>query len=577
MEETKPKIKPLFARSITLQNLSKYQDLIKRRYKTTLNFRFTCPEKPSYYAPVDDKITQKKAFKALKFLKVIKKADLSGLNIHVHLISPIRTLALFKRISKVKSLSVLNKRTSSNLYKTFSEEWLRYLPALRHLNYELAAESYASREVLEKTKTARERDHPLEDIKYCPKIQSLKVKVPNYATPFFKAIYDFKQYPATIKRLSISPEFTLPEDPNSSIECLKNLQSLQMKFNQASCPSFIVRNMNSLAKLENLQELGLQFSKQMIPDVYTAFGKISERGILKKLKLNFGSDVPKFEGVLKAFKGCQLTHFSLRARTSEEKMLEPIAKFLKDRTELEGLKIHIIHEYLFNSKDVFEEICKQINKLPALRKLSINFHTAGKPNKKTDPTALVSYLQPTLTKPIKLEALSLKCNQVDSSEEFQGIMTGLQGLTGSLHKFKVDLGAYFPNKQAHDGIISFIESLENIRVLKLLSLEIGAQKFLNDLVETVYGFKYLRVLIVGNIKGTVSKPVFLDAVEAIVKKRGLVQFDCNIAIDFMMTLRKKSKTAPRVDKKKVQKINPALEIIPSVLFIFDHDLFDRSW
>jgi len=579
MKQAKAPIKPLFSRHITLHNLSNFQDLIKRRSKATLSFKFTCLQKENSSDPIDDNITQRRVFKALKFLKVIKKADFSRLETHVHRISPLRTLAIFKRLSRVKSILVFHKRTYVNAHNNFSEKWLRYLPALRHLDYWLCAQYVLTDEQLEETRRRgpKEVKHPLRDLKYCPKIQSLELKMRGYTWPFLKSVYNFKQYPPKLKFLSIRPGLSLPGHLKFSFECLKNIQSLQFYSNELVPRDFTVQYFNALPNFVNLQELDLKFIQQYIPEIPTAFRKISERGTLKKLSLQSVDNDYPFKGALEALKDCQLTHLSLFLNTPTEKMFKPIAEFFKDKSELECLQVYIqvSGQKYFTSPDVFEEICKEINKLPALRKLTLHFQTDATSPCKTSgvgPT-LVSYLQPTFTKTIKLEVLSLTCYEIGCSKEFQSLMTTLQGSTSSLLKLEVHFGSlYSSDPQVSDGVISFIQSLENIRVLKFPDLEIRSQKFLRAFAKAVQKLKYLRILDAGHIKGSIKNwAVVLDAIEAIATKRGLEEFNCKIPRYLKMSL---DPTAPRIDKTKVMKINPAFQRTRTVQCLFNDD---QNW
>ena len=79
-------------------------------------------------------------------------------------------------------------------------------------------------------------------------------------------------------------------------------------------------------------------------------------------------------------------------------------------------------------------------------------------------------------------------------------------------------------------------------------------------IETIYTLKYLRSLTIGEVKGTVTKPKYVDGVERILTKRGLKAFMCELSSAFKDSLNKKSKACPDINLTEIRKKNPLLSV-----------------
>jgi len=153
----------------------------------------------------------------------------------------------------------------------------------------------------------------------------------------------------------------------------------------------------------------------------------------------------------------------------------------------------------------------------------------------------------------------------------------LEGSKSTLEKLEIDIGGYCPQKKELNIVISFLKGLANIRKLQLRSFEISDKQFLNDFAETVLQYKYLRVLKIGTVKPTVTKPAFYLAFDAMLKKRGLRVFHYDVRVDFMLSLKANSKTVRKMNMSQVRTKNPSLEDMSQHHSLFEDDISDRYW
>jgi len=235
---------------------------------------------------------------------------------------------------------------------------------------------------------------------------------------------------------------------------------------------------------------------------------------------------------------------------------------------LECLKLDIINRECFSYDDIlhpYDEICNQINKLEKLRHLKLAFNSQKKVPKERQLSNFLPQIYPVLKKPIKLEALSLSCNQIDQSEAFPDLISALQDLHSSLRKLKIDLGVPSCNQKLHQTVSDLVKELCNLKVLKLPSLAINANQSLSFIMEAVLELKNLEVLIMGEIRSKVEVTLFLKTMRILLCKRGFRKFHCEIA----QSLQKKifaeipNSKEHNNDMRKFIKGNPSLE---NVLF-----------
>lgn len=325
-----PGVKPLFIHRIQIQNGFKYRDFHRRRYKETVKYKFTYPKEQ------DVKKTQKHLFRILKLTKFANTINFFDLKLREEWINQRLQLSIFKKISKTENISFKTSRSYQELSDKFVEKGLKYLSRIRRLFYVFEI-GWSRRET--QNPILKGIKNPLRTLRYCPKIQSVTIKIPPlpYALPPPNCFRDFSQYPHQLKHLVIQEKFPLAK-PITSLNSLKNLKSIHVPFGKYH-PDNIVNALDGLSNLTCLEEMSLNFEGFLTPEIYTSFAKITDRGILKKLFLQLDFPLSEFTDLLSPLDECQLTHFSLNSQVSQNVSLQGIAKFLQGKHQLESLKL----------------------------------------------------------------------------------------------------------------------------------------------------------------------------------------------------------------------------------------------
>ena len=191
------------------------------------------------------------------------------------------------------------------------------------------------------------------------------------------------------------------------IEPLRGLKSISFKCKSLGSWTQLSHMMSEFSKLPVLQEIYLSCINAPVFAFVKAFKELSEKGMHKKVKLEFGSEMINLEEILTALKACKLTHFSLKAAG----LVKSIAQFLEAMGHLDALELHIFNSKLFAKNNNFEELCKQIGQLQALRSLKLNFQTE---KKRVPKDTRISNFLPHLSdvfeqKPTKIETFYIEC------------------------------------------------------------------------------------------------------------------------------------------------------------------------
>jgi len=474
----------------------------------------------------------------LKLLKPAQHIDFSEFKIDAYYLKHVRTLSIFKRIHKAKTISTVRCQHHHELTNTFAEEWVKYITRVSHLAYNMRGVGLFARWPLfgeqENQVQVKDTKDPLKYLRYCPKIESLEIDAFGTNYLFSKTFMRFNQYPA-LKQLAIKAPVDA-EEIDFTARRFQKLESLHLAFEPGYEPEFVLHNIQALSTLPKLKELSLHFQRDLISEgVDLALKKIAEKGLLKKLRLNFDFNLFSHENILKALQGFhQVTGFALIINLRDENFLPLIYESIKKMNQLESLQLKIGSNARFKESKDLEAISQFISTFEKLRHLKLEFESAGGPAEKKEriPSSFIPLLKPLFTKPIKLETFTLRANQLDPAETYPQIVNLFDDSAKTVQKLKIHLGDYCPAaKIKQQAIIDFIQSLENIRVLRLPGLNPGSQNYLDQVAETIYPLRYLRRFEIGKIQGKVKKVGVLSAVEKILKKKGLRRFNCFTSID----------------------------------------------
>jgi len=562
METQNPRIKPLLNHSFCIKNMPRYHSFLIKRPKTTLSLKFLQDVNTWFSSRRSDRKIQTKLHKALKLLKAIKKLDLSEYQAQDKSISQAKLLSIFKRVSKAKVISMIKVRDLDHLEKGFTETWLRYLPHILHLSWGLR---FLDPQLNVQDFVHRQSPDPLRYLKYCPKIKSLKVNQSISSEVFLQQALQFKRYPSSLRRLDVKARLRA-ELLNLSFKHFQGLKSLAFTADYSWTPFSTFQIMDTLSRMENLQEIDFQFLRSLPLEIDMIFEKIFQRGILKKIQLEFDSEISNSQKIFQALKTCPLTHFSLRVPSMNDKMLGSISNFLEDMDLLETLKLSI-GELCYSPPP--EPINKKISKLQNLRHLELSFKSQWRGNSYRE----INHFIPNL--PINLETFHFECTQIDSTKAFDRLITLLEGSYDSLQKLTIILESHSPFEESRQKILAFLRKLQNIQELRLPCLKIASLKFTNDIARVVQALKYLCTFQIGKILNQLQMVEFLPVLRMILKKIGLREFYCFTEPNFLKEvgiLRGDRGFGSIMNGKEILKVNPYLERVDFSLIGYNANL-----
>ncbi len=273
-----------------------------------------------------------------------------------------------------------------------------------------------------------------------------------------------------------------------------------------------------------------------------------------------------------------LRNLELSVLINGEAELAPITDLIIHQKGLLQLKLHITLESAIENESHTKALINSIAQLQQIHSLKLHFKVKANLTKKTIIfDDLHTLLKPLFSKPTKLRVFGFSCNQAKPSETFLGLVDLVKPVASTIEKLNISVGEFNPQKAQFPVVLSFIRSLVNIRSLKLESLSIPLRQFLMEIVDAIYTLKYLRVLHLGEIKGTVTKDSYVYANEQFMIKPGMRKFHSEISKDFLKSLAKKVKSNPRFDMYNIFKKNPMLSTLPpSSLIGSDYQAFGRD-
>ena len=532
--ESPRRIKPLLKHRFYLRSIYAYKHCLIRRPKHILNL--DCSHS---YTAVGETKAQFKLLKALKLLKPVQKVDLSRFAVLNSQKCHTVILSALKSVSKVPAIQLEKHDTLHQTGTNAHTKGIKLLPNLRNLVYQLILLDTPEVE----DQQANRMKNPLRYLKCCPKIQSLTVDVSGEYEGFLK-VFQFHKYPTSLKHLFLDVLLDRHDDQNFVIpfQRFKELESVYLIFNQTLCHNFVIRNIEELSKVPNLQKLVLQFEGKIFPAIHPMLKKIAERKALKKLALTCIDHYPDEEG-LQALQGFdQLTHFKISAFVTNSQELRQITQSIQNMATLEYLNIGINNRTQINAGYELQIMCQHINNFHSLRylRLFVNDVSRG-----YVLPSIVPHLRQTLTKAVPLESLNISCNQLNPTQTLADLADLFQGSTASLHTLELYFGIYSPGKQAQETIIHLLQSLHNLRVFSLRGHVINSKSYFEKITNAIHQLKDLRELTFGKMEEETVNPSVL---QDLLSKRGLNSFVCKVPETFIYEL------------KSINKKNPFLEL-----------------
>ena len=575
--QTSPKIKPILCPTIHIKSLYTYKDFLRKRPQPqhTSNFKFSWQTSPSTEIPSSHTNALIKLRRSLTLLKHIQAIDLRDVQVRTPPKCYPILESIFKKLSKTPTIQLTRPEDETQFEIYFTKKWVRYLSKLGNISYKLASLRFPLQ-----FQEGKDIQGLFKYLKYCPKIISLAMTALGNGSQISETFLKLKECPCSLKHLAIDSLLDREENPDFitiPFEHFARLESLKLALNLNFSYNFLAHNITQLSRLSNLRELSINFMGEIIPGLGLGLNTLAQRKTLKKLSLIFHDNLFIGEKTLKDLQGfSQLTHLALRVYISDLKSLKLISECFQNMKELEYLKLIIIKQHSFKSTDNLQILCEEINLLENLRHLKLSFELLGFSMQKETITSFIPHLQKTFTKQAKLETLSFTCAQIDSAQALLDLSSVLKDSRASLKKLKMNFENGFLDKQAQHSIINFIRNLENIRILKLPGIGIDSQNFLDQVVQGIALLKYLRAFEIGKISKEITKSGYLEAIEAILTKRGLRRFRCETSqLIFESSVKGKglversSQKADIMDFEKIVRRNPSLENLELAKYPFD--------
>jgi len=321
----------------------------------------------------------------------------------------------------------------------------------------------------------------------------------------------------------------------------------------------------------HLRSLSLSWSGTQIYNLKSASVAIKTLNHLTCLKLGLHcTETNHFETLFEAFSEHSLIHLALKPHVNSEAQLVSIAAFLKKHQGLKSLNLKVKCDRIFASLENVENILQEIDNLTFLKRLSVSI-VSKTPEDHSYPE-LYPIFNKIYTKSIPLESFKIKLKPLGiSNENFLALIGSVKPLAPTLKKLKLHVGQYTPDKSEFQTILDFLKTLKNIQSLQINSFTIPLRQFFRDFAEIILEeMPYIRTLILGEVKGTVTKPALFEIVKKLLQKRGIEEFDCGVSDNFRSSLAKVQKGCPKLNFEQIKNLNPSI-IKYSLLPIFDYN------
>ena len=317
MEPPSRQIRPLPLQSLEIKSLYTYQDVLRKRPKRPLRFKFLIQDN----MPEDQKKNAKnKLLKTLCHLKPLQKLDLSDFKVNSSHINSTICKTIFKNISKIPTVLLTRHQSYHQLR---AEKWIKCISRLRKLTY--VSTSWILKDAIPDKKDAQITD-PLRYLRYCPHVRFLQIGAFGSDYTFSNTFKSLREYPKSLKHLVIDSLLD-DRDAHSIIpfEHFSELESIHLVFIMQNYPKFVVQNLEQLSKLTKLKEIGLQVYDLLIsPELPMALKKLAKFNTLKKFSL-IGFETFLDQETFEALQNFdQLTHLTLRIDIEKEESLQRV-------------------------------------------------------------------------------------------------------------------------------------------------------------------------------------------------------------------------------------------------------------
>jgi len=483
-----------------------------------------------------------------------------------------------------------------NNYKGLATPWPKYMKHLRSLDYQVEVESSAQAafESLKGTgpdvsKLPSEIKLMTDDLRYLTRLERIKVSCPPFGyCGYLDKIWKFEKYPISIKKLSFHNVNCGKNSLDMSLAHLKSLKVLEMRLHCWSSVELYQKMIDLLSEVPQLEALTIDFDKKFEIDE-SACKVIKSLTKLKKIKLElFSGENGKNLQIFKSLEECpSLKSLNLKLYFEADKEIGLISSFLKNKTDLEVLKLQLLSAEKFKGSSHMNELAKTIDDLPLLTSLSLvaesqlpyanKLSSFPRPDDFVPILAEKDILFPKIlskTPNLKKFRLSLAQHRI-SREGLLSLLSSLRRISLTLEKLQIDVGGCKLEDNAEkEAVMGFISSLKRINSLEIGSLEVVSRQFWHDLRKAVLRLKFLKTLKIGKISGDITKQSFVNGVEKILFKCGLEEFLCETPLEFGYSF---YGSAPliKIDPIEIRKKNPFLKKKPDYQIYSDD--FLGSW
>jgi len=571
-------MKPLFQKEVQIKSHFTYQNFLKKGYRLTPKLALKLREKDGSSKEAKG-ATKKKIMRIFKNTRAIKRLDLTGLLVLKAKFWFSSFLCIAKKVSStVSCLKMHDSRKRLENYQELVTSWPKYMKNIRSLSSVVFVEDARTKVALKQQKKIRPMNHYL---KYLQKLAMIEIECSyNASSSDFSGIWKFEKYPASIKKIYFNQTRHGQEPINTSMTHLKNLKDLKFRFGNMYNNSVVTLKsvLSLIPQVPQLEALEIDFISYFEIDasIRAALKSLTR---LKKVRFSLHQEMNLLP-ILKSLEGSPLEDFELSVDMYCDERIPFLKDFLSRKKDLKNLSLQIIKGRLFESFEEVRDLLKTIDDLPQLSSLSFEAKSSLEDETvKANTLPEIDFPFEKLFSPLRsipLKKFRISLNQHGLSESgFMKLLASLKGVSPNLEELQIDVGEYKPKENTRtEVIIEFIKSLKNIRCLKLDSLDISQKQFFFELIEAIYGLKFLRDFSLGEFSEDVTSLSFIDGLRRILLKNGLEKFRCEMSEGLQKMLVEKD--CPRIDRDEIRKKNPSHEKGPfQKLFINYSD--EASW
>jgi len=515
MNQERPlKIKRIPKKSLEIDDFTKFRQAFKKHYTNIQSISLNLNDRGKfrdYYEFEDIKYAITKLLDKLPRAKCLRKLDLQNAFFPLYGKGNSKLPKQVKQNQHLREL-ILPSRYEDDLVLSFKSStlWLKHGKNFKRLDFWVPRYSMSSYE--------KELDLFYKHFE-ASRLNSFTIAPGHPYSDIPEELLDFSRYPKTLTKFTIlnyDDEYE-EKEVNSCIEFpsnLSNLKSIKIETSSEDINSTLV----SISKLKKLRHIDL-FIPDIHPHCVDLFDNLPD---LEHLCLNLTPNSLTDEFIKRiGEKHKKLKTFSL---TISREIMQTLQECLANLKELETLELYFspVNDWnKANNLSFLHSLPELLLKLRNIKEFRLETYGSIK--------SQLNYLS--LTNSLKklpyLEKITID-SRLYLPDFFLEIIRCCKEIP-SLQVVNIDTNQdIFLLKSSCDDLCKLIDSLENLRVLKLPGLMISNKIFLEKITESILKKKYLTDFTIGQILKIIPPEVLMHYLFQILSKKGLRRFKFEI-------------------------------------------------